>query len=182
MGGSQVGQTLQLPETFHLPVGNFANRCHVASRRAVRHFVTDLDDLIDLLPHRPPFRFIDAVDDCVPGESVSARWRIAGDEPWLSGHFPGNPVVPGVLQLEALAQAGAIAALALPQHAGRLPLFGGVEEVRFRRQVRPGDELRLDVTIERLGRRGGWGRGHASVDGDESCSGRLLFLMTDRPD
>lgn len=112
---------------------------------------------------------------------MSARWQITGDEPWLSGHFPGNPVVPGVLQLEALAQAGAVAALALPEHGGRLPLFGGVEEVRFRRQVHPGDELRLDVTIERLGRRGGWGRGRASVQGEETCSGRLLFVMIDDP-
>ena len=141
--------------------------------------MTDLADLVDLLPHRPPFRFVDVVDACVPGRSVTARWRITGQEPWLAGHFPGNPVVPGALQLEALAQAGAIAALAQPEHAGRLPLFGGVEEVRFRRQVRPGDELRLEVTIERLGRRGGWGQGRATVNGEVACSGRLLFLMAD---
>lgn len=132
----------------------------------------------DLLPHRPPFRFVDHVDACEPGVSVSARWRITGDESWLAGHFPGRPVVPGVLQVEALAQAGAIAVLARPG-VDRLPLLGGVEAVRFRRQVRPGDELRLDVELERLGSRGGWGRGRASVDGDETCTARLFVVLAD---
>jgi 3-hydroxyacyl-[acyl-carrier-protein] dehydratase len=86
-------------------------------------------------------------------------------------------VVPGVLQLEALAQAGAVAVLALEEHRSRLPLFGGVEDVRFRRVVRPGDELTLQVDLERLSRRGGWGRATASVDGAESCRARLLFAF-----
>lgn len=140
-----------------------------------------MDELLDRIPHRPPFRFLDHVDRCDPGRSVSARWRITGEEPWLAGHFPGNPVVPGVLQLEALAQAGAVALLSHPDHAGRLPLFGGVEEVRFRRTVRPGDEIRLDLEIERLSRRGGWGRGRATVDDEETCVARLLFVVVDAP-
>lgn len=138
-------------------------------------------DLVGLLPHRPPFRFVDAVDACQPGRSVNARWRITGDEAWLGGHFPGNPVVPGVLQLEALAQAGAVAILADGAHAGRLPLFGGVEAVRFRRQIGPGDELVLAVEIERMGGRGGWGRGRATVDGQETCRARLMFVLSDTP-
>lgn len=136
-----------------------------------------MDPFVALLPHRPPFRFVDEVDSCAPGSEAVGRWRIIGDEPWLAGHFPGRPVVPGVLQLEALAQVGAVALLAHADYADRLPLFGGVEEVRFRRQVLPGDELVLHVTIEQLSRRGGWGRGVASVDGAESCRARLLFVL-----
>lgn len=137
------------------------------------------NDLIDLLPHRPPFRFVDAVDELVAGERVVARYRVTGEEPFLAGHFPGNPIFPGVIQLEALAQAGGIAVLADERFRGRLPLFGGVEEVRFRRIVRPGDELELAVTMERLSARGGWGRGVASVAGAECCRARLLFALAD---
>ena len=138
---------------------------------------TDRPITPDLLPHRPPFRFVDHVDACVPGQSATARYRVTGDEAFLAGHFPGNPVFPGVLQLEALAQTGALSVLADERFVGMLPLFGGVEEVRFRRVVRPGDELVLTVEIERLSARGGWGRGRATVDGDLCCEGRLLFAF-----
>jgi 3-hydroxyacyl-[acyl-carrier-protein] dehydratase len=137
----------------------------------------DRSELVALLPHRPPFLFIDDVDECEPAVSVRARYRVTGEEPFLAGHFPGNPVFPGVLQLEALAQAGAIAVLADARYADKLPLFGGVEEVRFRRLVRPGDVLELAVDIERLSGRGGWGRGVATVDGAECCRARLLFAL-----
>jgi 3-hydroxyacyl-[acyl-carrier-protein] dehydratase len=133
--------------------------------------------LVALLPHRPPFRFIDHVEAYEPGVSVRARYRVTGAEPFLAGHFPGNPVFPGVLQLEALAQAGAIAVLADPRHGDRVPLFAGVEEVRFRRIVRPGDELVLAMELERTSTRGGWGRGVVTVDGKECCRGRLMFAL-----
>src|SRR6266436_1815781 len=133
------------------------------------------DDPVSLLPHRPPFRFVDAVDELEPGRLAVARWRITGSEEFLAGHFPGNPIVPGVIQLEALAQTGGIAILSDARYAGTLPLFGGVEEVRFRRVVRPGDELVLTVEMERLSARGGWGRGVATVDDAIACKARLLF-------
>jgi 3-hydroxyacyl-[acyl-carrier-protein] dehydratase len=134
-------------------------------------------DPTGLLPHRPPFLFVDRVDEVVPGERAVARYRVTGEEAFLAGHFPGNPVFPGVIQLEALAQAGAVAVLADPRFAGRLPLFGGVEKVRFRRLVRPGDELVLTVELERLSARGGWGSGTATVDGELACSARLFFAL-----
>ena len=135
------------------------------------------DDLVSLLPHRPPFLFVDAVDECTPGQSVLARYRVRGDEDFLAGHFPGNPILPGVIQLESLAQAGAIAVLADARFQERLPLFGGVEKVRFRRVVRPGEEMLLEVTLKRLSMRGGWGLAKASVGGSPACEARLLFAL-----
>ena len=134
-------------------------------------------DLVGLLPHRPPFRFVDAVEECTPGRSARARYRVSGEEDFFAGHFPGNPILPGVIQLEALAQTGAVAVLADERFAGRLPLFGGVDKVRFRRLVRPGDELVLAVALERLSTKGGWGTATASVDGATSCQARLLFAL-----
>ena len=136
-------------------------------------------ELIGLLPHRPPFRFVDDVDAFEPGVSITARYRVRGDEEFLAGHFPGNPVFPGVIQLEALAQAGAIAVLADERYAGKLPLFGGVEKVRWRRLVVPGDELVLTLELERLSGRGGWGQGMATVDGATACQARLFFAFAD---
>ena len=135
------------------------------------------DALVGLLPHRPPFRFVDRVDALQPGVSVVARYTVTGEEPFLAGHFPGNPVFPGVIQLEAIAQAGAIALLSDARYANKLPLFGGVEDVRFRRLVKPGDELTLSMEMERLSARGGWGRGTACVGDAEACRGRVFFAI-----
>ena len=93
---------------------------------------------IDVLPHRPPFLFVDALTALVPGESATGTWTLSGDEWFFGGHFPGRPTLPGVLMCEAIAQVGAIAVLSDGRFAGKLPLFGGLDGARFRRQVGPG--------------------------------------------
>ena len=129
----------------------------------------------DLLPHRPPFLFVDEVLDLVPGRSARARWYIDPDAYFFAGHFPGNPILPGVLIVEALAQTGALAALAEPDSQGKLALFAGIERARFRRVVRPGEELVLETRLTR--RRGplGVGEGEASVDGVHGLRGRAAL-------
>jgi 3-hydroxyacyl-[acyl-carrier-protein] dehydratase len=139
-----------------------------------------VDDLVARLPHRRPFLFVDAVDLYEPGERIRARYRVTGDESLLAGHFPGRPVFPGVLQVEALAQTGAIAVLADERFAGKLPLLGGVENARFRRLVVPGDTLVLEVDLVRLSARGGWGTARAHVEGETSCEARLLMAFAPR--
>ena len=132
-----------------------------------------------LLPHRPPFLFVDELTSIVPGVSASGRWKLTGDEFFFGGHFPGRPTLPGVLMCEAIAQVGAAAVLSDPAFAGKLPLFGGVDSARFRRQVVPGDELVLEVELGRMSARAGKGSGRALVGGDVACQCDLLFVLVD---
>lgn len=133
----------------------------------------------DLLPHRPPFLFVDELVELVPGERAVGRWRLTGDEWFFPGHFPGRPTLPGVLMAEAIAQVGAATVLADERWTGRLPLFGGLDRARFRRQVAPGDELRLEVELGRMSARAGKGHGRALVDGAAACECELMFVMVD---
>jgi 3-hydroxyacyl-[acyl-carrier-protein] dehydratase len=133
----------------------------------------------DWLPHRPPFLLLDEMLTIEPGERASALWRLRGDEWFFPGHFPGRPTTPGVLLLESLAQCGGVAVLADPKHTGRLPLFGGVEHARFRRQVVPGDVVLLECEMTQLSARGGKGHGRASVEGKVAAEADLLFVLAD---
>ena len=132
-----------------------------------------------LLPHRPPFLLVDELTSIVPGESAAGLWRLTGDEYFFPGHFPGRPTLPGVLMCEAIAQVGAAAVLADERFAGKLPLFGGLDKARFRRQVVPGDELILEVELGRMSARAGRGSRTARVGEEIACQCDLLFVLAD---
>lgn len=133
----------------------------------------------DVIPHRPPFLLVDEAYDVVPGAGAKGRWHLTGEEPFFGGHFPGRPTLPGVLMIESIAQLGAVALLADPVRAGKLPLFGGIEKARFRAQVVPGDTLELEVTLGQLSSRAGRGSGTAKVNGKLACSADLLFVFVE---
>ena len=134
----------------------------------------------DVLPHRPPFLFVDELLALEPGLSAVGVWKLSGDEWFFSGHFPGRPTLPGVLMCEAIAQVGALAVLTDPRFAGKLPLFGGLDSARFRRQVGPGDTLELHVTLDRMSARAGKGHGTALLQGEKACECELMFVLVDR--
>jgi 3-hydroxyacyl-[acyl-carrier-protein] dehydratase len=131
----------------------------------------------DVIAHRPPFLFVSEVTALEPGVRAEARWHLTGDEWFFAGHFPGRPTLPGVLMCEAIAQVGAIALLTDLRFAGKLPLFGGLDSARFRRQVIPGDTLELSVELGRMSARAGKGSGKAVVDGATACECQLMFVL-----
>jgi 3-hydroxyacyl-[acyl-carrier-protein] dehydratase len=133
----------------------------------------------DVIAHRPPFLFVDEITALEPGVRASGLWHLTADAWFFSGHFPGRPTLPGVLMCEAIAQVGAIALLTDPRFAGKLPLFGGLDGARFRRQVVPGDTLELSVELGRMSARAGKGTGIALLDGKKACECELMFVLVD---
>ena len=130
-----------------------------------------------ILPHREPFLLIDEVLELEPGERVVARKRVREDEWYLRGHFPGRPVMPGVLIVEAMAQTGAVAVLSEQENRGRIALFAGIDDTRFKRIVEPGDELELECTLEQVRGPVGKGKARATVDGQLAARGTLTFAV-----
>lgn len=130
-----------------------------------------------IIPHRYPFLLIDQVIELEPGSRAVGIKNVSANEPFFMGHFPEYPVMPGVLIVEAIAQVGAVAMLSLPDLAGQIALFAGIDKVRFKRQVKPGDTLRLEVEMGAIRRSIGTGNGTASVNGEVACKGEFMFAL-----
>ena len=139
--------------------------------------VLNKEGIKNIIPQREPFLMIDEVEEYVPGESAIAYKHVDGNEYYFKGHFPGNPIMPGVLIVESLAQTGAVAILSMEENKGKNALFGGIDKIRFKKQVVPGDILKLEVKI--IKRKGpiGIGEAIATVDGKIVAKGELTFAV-----
>lgn len=137
----------------------------------------NIEQIMEVIPHRPPFLLIDRIEEMVEGEKVVAIKNVTMNEPFFQGHFPGKPVMPGVLIIEAMAQAGAVAILSLEDYKGKTALFGAIDKAKFRKQVVPGDTLRLEVSIIKLKKNAGIGKGIAYVGDKKAAEGEFTFLI-----
>ena len=151
----------------------------MAEPRTVRETPNALtsEQIAAILPHRYPFALVDRILDYEPGQWAIGRKCVSRNEEFFCGHFPGQPVMPGVLILEALAQTGAVAALSLPENKGKLALFGGIKNARFRRQVTPGDVLELECTILKQKGPVAVAEAKATVGGQLAVSAELTFAL-----
>ena len=139
--------------------------------------VMNTQQIMDVLPHRSPFLLIDTVEELQPGVKCVAKKNVTMNEPHFMGHFPGNPVMPGVLIMEALAQTGAVAILSLPEHRGKTAYFAGIDKAKFKQMVRPGDTLELETTIIRSKGPVGVGEAIATVNGKLAAKAELTFAL-----
>ena len=137
----------------------------------------DVQQIKDIIPHRYPFLLVDQVVEKESGERVVGLKNVTVNEPFFEGHFPDYPVMPGVLILEALAQTGAIAVLEMEKNKGKIGFLDGVDKCRFKREVKPGDQLRLEVEIIRMKGPIGKGKGIATVNGETACEAEITFAI-----
>lgn len=133
-----------------------------------------------LIPHRYPFLLVDRIEEIEPGVRAVGIKNVTQNEPFFQGHFPDYPVMPGVLIVEAMAQVGAVGVMAIEEYRQKLALFAGIDGVRFRRQVIPGDVLRMEVEIARLKGSVGRGKGRATVNGERVCEADLMFAFAEK--
>jgi len=141
--------------------------------------VLEATQIMKLIPHRYPFLLVDRILELQPGVRAVGIKNVSVNEPFFVGHFPGEPVMPGVLMVEALAQVGAIAVKSLPGMENKLVLFAGIDELRFKRKVVPGDCLRLEVEVIQLRSRLGTGEATATVEGQVAVKGKIMFALAD---
>ena len=139
--------------------------------------VLSTKEIMEVLPHRAPFLLIDTIEELEAGTRAVAKKNVTYNEPYFAGHFPGNPVMPGVLIVEALAQTGAVAILSQPQWQGKTAYFAGINQVKFKQKVLPGDTLTLETEIVKVKGPVGVGMGHAYVDGKLVCQAELTFAI-----
>lgn len=139
----------------------------------------DAQQIQQILPHRYPFLLVDRILEVEYGKRAVGIKNVSLGDPFFQGHFPGHAVMPGVLIIEALAQVGAVALLGSGEHRGKLALFAGIDGVRFKRQVVPGDVLRLEVEVDKLRRGVGFGSATATVEGQLAAKGQLMFAVVD---
>src|SRR5699024_8614824 len=137
----------------------------------------DIQQIKEIIPHRYPMLLIDRVEELVDGEKVTAKKNVTINEPFFQGHFPHEPVMPGVLIVEAMAQAGAVALLSLEQFKGKTAYFGGIDKAKFRQKVTPGDTLILEVEIIKVKSSAGIGKGVARVDGKKVAEAEMTFMI-----
>ncbi|QGQ48321.1 3-hydroxyacyl-ACP dehydratase FabZ [Metabacillus sediminilitoris] len=142
----------------------------------------DIQQIKDIIPHRYPFLLVDRVLEVEEGKRAVGIKNVSANEEFFNGHFPEYPVMPGVLIVEALAQVGAVAMLKKEENRGRLAFFAGIDSCRFKRQVVPGDQLRLEVEIIRLRGSLGKGKATATVDGEIACEAEIMFALGDKKD
>ena len=139
----------------------------------------NLEQIKEILPHREPFLMLDRVDDVVPGDYARAIKAVSANEWYFQGHFEDYKVMPGVLMIEAMAQAGAIAILTSEEHKGKLAFFGGIKKARFKKKVFPGDVLNIDAKITRVMGNIGFGEATVTVDGKLAAESELIFALGD---